>query len=108
MKKLANVLLLTHPQLAGMDVRLLEGRQEVWLAKPGCWNQVAGQPGDLITLLPVGNDATGVLLEGFAFPLNHETLQAGRGLGVSNELAAESARLWLDGGKLLVVVSRKS
>lgn len=103
---LSNVLLLTHPKLAAVDLRLIESKQEVWLAKANCWNAIEGQVGDVVSLLPVGEDAIGILLEGFIYPLERETLLAGRGRGVSNEIAHEGARLWLDGGKMLVVVSR--
>ena len=102
---LANVLLLTHPTLNDKDLRVIEGRQEAFLAKPGRWNPIEGQPGDLMSLLPVGGDVINVQLEGFVYPLNGETLQAGRGQGGSNELATHDARLWLDSGYLLVVLS---
>jgi thiamine pyrophosphokinase len=102
---LANILLLTLPQLRSVDVRVVEGEQEVFFAKVGQWNPVAGQPGDLMSLLPVGGDASGIILEGFAYPLHRETLLQGSGRGVSNEIAAQDARLWLDAGQLLVIVS---
>jgi thiamine pyrophosphokinase len=102
---LSNILLLTHPQLSGIDVRVVEGKQELFLAKPGQWNLVPGQPGDLMSLLAVGGDAAGVILEGFVYPLKQETLLQGSGRGVSNEIANPDARMWLDTGQLLVVVS---
>lgn len=104
---LANVLLLTQPGFDKEDIRLIEGRQEVFLAKPGSWNEVSGRAGELVTLLPVGGDAAGAVLEGFIYPLNHETLGRGRGRGVSNELASNKARLRFDSGLLLVVISHK-
>ncbi|HKP54249.1 MAG TPA: thiamine diphosphokinase [Chloroflexia bacterium] len=102
---LANVLLLTHPLLMEVDLRLLDGREELFLAKPGRWTHVAAVQGDLISLLPVGDDVTGITLEGFVYPLSHETLLRGRGRGVSNEIANPDARLRFDGGQLLVVLS---
>jgi thiamine pyrophosphokinase len=102
---LANVLLLTHPRLMEVDLRLVEGRQELFLAKPSRWNHVEGTRGDLVSLLPVGDEATGITLEGFVYPLSQETLQKGRGRGVSNEIATSDARIWLDSGQLLVVLS---
>lgn len=104
---LANILLLTHPLLAGIDLRVITETQEAFLAKPGQWTRVAGQPGDLMSLLPVGADAGGILLEGFVYPLQRETLLKGSGRGVSNEIATPGARLWLDSGQLLVVVSHR-
>ena len=104
---LANVLLLTHPELVEVDVRLVEGTQEVMLAKPQRWNHIEAAPGQLLSLLPVGDDVTGITLEGCVYPLSSETLAAGRGRGVSNEIVAANARLWFDTGLLLVVVSQR-
>ncbi len=103
---LANVLLLTHPKLAEVDVRVIEGRQEVSLAKPGRWNAVNGKVGDTVTLLPVGGDAEGVSTQDLLFPLKSEPLLEGRGRGVSNQVSGPNPQVWLDGGQLLIVVLR--
>jgi len=102
---LANVLLLTHPRLQAVDLRLVEGGQEIFLAKPGAWNRLHADVGDTVSLLPVGEDVEGVRTEGLDFPLVGETLLKGRGRGVSNRVAAAGAQVWLDRGQLLVVVS---
>jgi thiamine pyrophosphokinase len=101
---LANVLLLTHLSLADVDVRLIEGRQEAFLAKPGRWNHLNGEVGDMVSLLPVGSIARGVRTEGLEYPLNGEDLLEGRGRGVSNVILQSGARIWLDAGKLLIVL----
>jgi thiamine pyrophosphokinase len=104
---LANVLLLTHPLLAPIEVRIIDGAQEVFLAKPGAWNRIPGRHGDTATLLPAGGDAVGVKTLGLHWPLLGETLPQGRGRGVSNyidETTGVEASVWLDSGHLLVVV----
>lgn len=101
---LANVLLLTHPALASTDVRLVDGDQEVFLAKPGHWNILAGQRGDLVSLLPLGDDALGVRTTQLEYPLLGETLLEGRARGVSNLLLASEAAVRFDQGRLLVVI----
>lgn len=104
---LANVLLLTHPLLAPIQVRIVDGAQEVFLAKPGQWNRIPGKHGDTVTLLPVGGDAAGVRTQGLHWPLLRETLPQGRGRGVSNyidEAIGVEASVWLNSGHMLVVV----
>jgi len=104
---LANILLLTHPLLAPIQVRVVDRAQEVFLAKPGAWNRISGKRGDMVTLLPVGGDAVGVRTQGLHWPLLGETLPQGRGRGVSNyidEAIGVEAAVWLDSGHLLVVV----
>ncbi len=101
---LANVLLLTHPEVAPFDVRLVDGGQEVFLAKPGVWNKIVGHAGDTLTLLPVGHEVTGVVTRDLEYPLRNESLYPGRGRGVSNRLLGPLAQVKFDSGRLLVVV----
>lgn len=100
---LANVLLLTRPNLAGVLVRLVEGPQTVYLAQPGQPVCVEGQPGDLLSLIPVGGDAMGVSVGGVEWPLHGDRLPLGIARGVSNVLTGSSARVAVGGGQLLVV-----
>jgi thiamine pyrophosphokinase len=101
---LANILLLTHPQLAPIDIRIIDGNQQVSLAKPGRWNDIAGDKGDTVTLLPLKGEAQGVRTEGLHWPLYGETLPPGRGRGVSNLIDEPGARVWVEVGQLLIVV----
>jgi thiamine pyrophosphokinase len=101
---LANILLLTHPALAETDLRVIDGPHELTLAKPRRWNEVLGNLNDIVTLLPVGQDAHGVTTRGLRYPLSGETLLVGRGRGVSNRIAAAGAAVWLDSGLLLIAV----
>jgi thiamine pyrophosphokinase len=100
---LANVLMLTHPELAGRDVRIIEGHQAIFLGKPGQWNDLRATPGDMVSLLPLGSDVQGVRTEGLEYPLSGETLLQGRGRGVSNTLTGTYGRVQFDGGQLLIV-----
>lgn len=100
---LANVLLLTRPGLAGLPVRLVEGQQTICLVQPGHPVCVEGQPGDLLSLIPVGGDAVGVTVEDVGWPLHGDSLPLGIARGVSNVLTGSSARVAVGGGRLLVV-----
>ncbi len=99
---LANVLLLTLDALAGRDVRLVAGRQTLWLIGPGD-HALDGAPDDTISLIPLGGDARGVRTEGLRYPLRGETLRFGPARGVSNIIAEAGARVALDEGTLVVV-----
>jgi len=109
---LANVWLLAHPALAGCPLVLLDGRTRVrLLAAPGPAGEpatavLAGRPGDLVTLLPFGADADGVVTDGLAYPLRDEPLRAGPARGLSNALVGREARVSLRAGRLLVVETR--
>lgn len=99
---LANVYLLALPELAGRTVRMVAGREEVLLLRPGA-HTLHGSPGDTVSLLPVGGPAHGIRTAGLVYPLRNETLEFGPARGVSNEMLADSAQIALDRGWLLVI-----
>jgi thiamine pyrophosphokinase len=101
---LANVLLLAHPDLAGVRVTLRDAQHEVCLLRGPSSLAVDGRPGDLVTLLPLSEEASGIDTRGLLYPLQGGTLQRGRGRGVSNELTGRRAAVSVRQGLLLVVV----
>jgi thiamine pyrophosphokinase len=106
---LANVLLLTRPDLAMADVRLVDGGETVRLlqAREGeAGLTIQGGTGDLVSLLAFGGDATGVRTEDLLYPLYGETLPLGQARGVSNVMTAERCVVRLQHGQLLVVHNR--
>ncbi|MDL2260123.1 thiamine diphosphokinase [Deltaproteobacteria bacterium OttesenSCG-928-K17] len=64
---------------------------------------LCGRPGDLLSLLPLGDDVGGVRLGGCRYPLSGETLKAGLSRGVSNELTESRGELKFDSGTLLIM-----
>jgi thiamine pyrophosphokinase len=100
---LANVLLLALPELEGLDVRIVEGRQETFLIQDEAL--IEGQPGDTVSLIPLGGDAVGVTAEGLEWPLNDSSLRFGLARGVSNVLVKEQACVCVRRGLLLCVVT---
>jgi len=63
--------------------------------------------GEVVTLVPVGGDASGISTEGLLYPLHGESLAPGTSRGVSNVIAAVPASVELDAGTLLAVFPGK-
>jgi thiamine pyrophosphokinase len=99
---LANILLLVHPALASVRVELWNGRQTAWVIRPP-GDEMAGRPGDTLSLIPLGDAAVGVTTHRLAYPLNDETLPLGPARGVSNVFETDSAQVDLRAGLLLAV-----
>jgi thiamine pyrophosphokinase len=99
---LANILLLVHPALASVRVELWNGWQTAWVIRPP-GDEMVGQPGDTLSLIPLGDAAVGVTTHRLAYPLHDETLPIGPARGVSNVFEADSARVDLRVGLLLAV-----
>ena len=106
---LANLALLAMPELRAVDVRLVGADARVRLlsapAPDGSPEDVdlSGRIDDLVSLLPVGADATGVTTTGLQYPLHDEALLVGRSRGLSNLRTAETATVTLRAGSLLIV-----
>jgi thiamine pyrophosphokinase len=100
---LANVTLLAHPLLVRLDVRLLAPDARVRLVVGPASMDVGGRIGDLVTLLPLGEDGHDVTTTGLRYPLRGETLSSGRSRGLSNVRTSSEASVAIRRGRLLVV-----
>lgn len=99
---IANLYLLTLPQLHETDTRLVDGHQTTWLLSPG-EHSLIGHQGDTISLIPFDGDIVSITTHGLEYPLNHETLYFGPARGISNVINAPPARIAFESGRLLVV-----
>jgi thiamine pyrophosphokinase len=99
---LANLLLLAHPGFRRVRLRLLDGLQQIYLVQSEAL--IEGQPGDTVSLIALGGDATGVTTTGLDYPLHHGTLPFGSTLGISNMLVGSRATVTIAQGLLACVV----
>lgn len=98
---LGNIYLLTQPRLAALDVRLVDGEQEVFLIRNE--TTLSGQPGQIVSLMPLLGPVPGVTTDQLAYPLRHETLYPDKTRGISNVMTAETATVSIDNGILLCI-----
>lgn len=104
-QSIANLLLPAAPGLEALDVRLVDGPQQIALLRSGQSRRITGRPGETVSLIPIGGDAGGVSTSGLEFPLQGEDLLFGATRGISNQLVAEHASVSLERGLLLVLQS---
>ena len=71
-------------------------------ARPGSAVSIEGTPGDVVSLIPVG-DAEGVTTSGLAWTLDDEKLAAGTTRGLRNEIVAPPAVVRVSKGIVIVV-----
>jgi thiamine pyrophosphokinase len=102
---LANIFLLTLPELQGLKVSICEDYQTAFLIRDKAC--IKGKPGDTVSILPIGGDAVGVSNDGFEWPLHEATLPLGTTRGISNVLRTENASISVKQGLLFCVVSQK-
>ncbi|GAK61329.1 thiamine pyrophosphokinase [Candidatus Vecturithrix granuli] len=102
-QSMGNVFLLTLPELHGIDVKILEGRHTAFLIRDHA--EITGQPGDTVSILPIGGDAVGVANHGLEWPLHDATLPLGSTRGISNVMLEGRASISVQTGMLLCVVT---
>lgn len=101
-QSLANLLLAAHPRLQVASLVFHDGPQRLYPIRS--FGVIHGQPGDTVSLIPLGGPAEGVTTQGLAYPLEDGRLPFGATLGVSNELVAPEATVRVQRGLLLCVV----
>jgi thiamine pyrophosphokinase len=93
--------LLASPRTAGMEVEAWIGEAHLSVIRDR--TVLSGEPGDLVSLLPLHGPALGIVTDGLLYPLRDEDLAVGSTRGVSNELAAPQASVRLRSGVLVAV-----
>ncbi len=101
---LANILLLTHPQLHGRTVQLVTEHERAWLVT--AVSEIYGRAGDTISLIPLDGDVRVRSTRGLQWPLRDETLAFGLARGVSNVMTGDTAVVEVESGTLLCIHSR--
>jgi thiamine pyrophosphokinase len=99
--ELANVLLLAAPFLSEVSTAILDVQTRAVAVRREI--TLRGKPGDLLSLLPVGDAAQGVWVDNAAYGLHGETLTLGPSRGVSNVLMGDTITVRVADGILLAV-----
>jgi len=102
---LANILLLTHPALADREVKLVTANETAWLVTQS--TKIFGQPGDTVSLIPLGGDVNMQQTAGLEWPLENEVLAFGLARGISNVMTKPTASVAIEGGTLLCIHTPK-
>lgn len=98
---LANITLLSIPQLAACTIKLADGVEEIFFCRDQA--NVEGRSGDIVSLIPWQGKVTGVCTENLRWHLHYETLFPDKTRGISNEMTAKTASVRIASGLLLVI-----
>lgn len=101
---LANLLLPASIGLMDTKIHLVDDRQVLTMLHGSENHTILGEPGDVVSLIPISGDTHGVTTQGLEYPLDAETLHFGATRGISNTLTGRRASVSLQQGALLCVV----
>ncbi len=99
---IANILLITQASLSSCRIEVWHGEQTGWFIKPP-GEDISGHPGDTLSLIPLGGDASGITTKGLKYSLKDEKLIFGPARGISNLLEKPPAHIKLAEGLLLAI-----
>jgi len=102
-----NLSLLAHPLLK-TPTTLINGAEEVHLLHAGEMLTLVGEPGEMVSLLPIQPGNSNVSTRGLKYTLKNEPLEFGFSRGISNQLIGKRGTVHLESGLLAVVHTRTS
>src|SRR5215831_11596479 len=91
---MANILLLAG--FEDVPITLVDGPSICWLVRGPGSSAIDGKVGDLVSLLPLSGDASGVYTKGLYYVLKGEALSFGKPRGVSNVMIEEHVEVSVD------------
>ncbi len=97
----ANLMLLMLPLKAGIKGFILEEDYEIYLIDNKI--EIMGDASCNISLFPLTSVVEGIETTGLKYPLNDENLYLGLSRGLSNEFSAETAKIEIKNGNLLII-----
>jgi thiamine pyrophosphokinase len=100
-QSLANMLLLTLPELKNVPTRIIDQRESISVIRDRA--EIAGRAGDTLSLIALRGDAHGVSIEGCEYPLKDAVLPFGATLGISNVLIEPVATVTVQDGIVLAI-----
>lgn len=98
---ISNIQLVAHTSSDSCRIEVWHGDQTGWIIHPP-GEDIPGNRGDTVSLVPLGGDALGVATKGMKYPLNNENLSM-QTRGVSNLIDNPPAHVAFADGLLLVV-----
>ena len=102
---LANISLLVAGVAQGVDIRIFDDCSELFVVNGSA--TIRGASGQTVSLLPLAEEATGITLSGFEYPLADARMEQGSPYGISNRLTGSEGHISVKTGYLLVIHYRQ-
>ncbi|NOX32540.1 MAG: thiamine diphosphokinase [Deltaproteobacteria bacterium] len=101
---MANIFLLKKLAVQNIPARIINKNNEIHIVTG--FLELKGQPGDILSVIPVTEKVTGITLKGLEYPLVNASMEMGSGLGISNSFKGTYACVSLEKGILIVTKSK--
>lgn len=100
---LSNIFLLKKLDRENIPARVINHNNEIHMVTK--YLELNGNKGDILSLVPITQQVTGVTLKGLEYPLVNATMTMGSSLGISNSFKDTTASIRVKNGILIVTRS---
>ena len=101
---MSNIFLMKKIADKGIACRMIDDHNEIYLVSKSI--NLKGEPGDLLSIIPVTEKATGLTLKGLEYPLENAEISMGSSMGISNCFINNQAQIEIKTGLILVTKSK--
>ena len=99
---IANVNLLYYIRKRGIIPKIVSEKEEIYIAMDEEIT-IDGEIGDIISILPIKNDAKGVTLKNLEYPLENYDMKFSRPLGISNVMTDINCNIKVKEGSIIII-----
>ena len=99
---IANINLLYYIRKRGITPKIISEKEEIYIAMDEEIT-IYGEIGDIISILPIKNDAKGVTLNNLEYPLEDYDIEFSRPLGISNVMTDVNCSIKVKEGSLIII-----
>lgn len=101
---IANIFLLKRVAELNIPARIINRHNEIYIVTNHL--ELKGHPKELLSIIPVTPDVTGVTLTGLEYPLHNAHMKMGESLGISNVFNEAIASISIASGMVIVTKSK--
>ncbi|MFH2057366.1 MAG: thiamine diphosphokinase [Pseudomonadota bacterium] len=101
---LANIFLLKKLAEQNIPARIIDKNNELIMVCDSI--ELEGNPGDLLSIIPVTDKVTGITLKGLEYPMENGQIEMGSSIGISNHFVQNRATISIQTGRLIVATSK--
>ncbi len=99
---IANINLLYYIRKKGIKPRIITDKEEVYIAIDEELT-IDGKKGDIVSILPIRNDAKGITLKNLEYPLENQDIEFSTPLGISNVMTDSSCNIKVNEGSIIII-----
>lgn len=102
---LSNIMFLDRLFQMGVKGKLINENSQLTITDRQL--ELSGEPGDIVSIIPLSETVEGVTLRGLEYPLTDHYIPRGSSLGISNRMLEYRATISLKRGTLLVYIGKE-